>query len=90
MSDYQPIDCGIHDQLELVCIDHYHIRLTLKDGTSVEGRANTWFTDKSKAEFLKLDWLKPDANGNGTDVRLDQIRTLQVMTTQARIRTIDF
>ena len=38
-SDYVPVSCADYEPLEAACIDGYTIRLTIKDGRTIAGRA---------------------------------------------------
>ncbi len=72
MTDYQPIDCGVHDRLESyatlgsVC----DVRFVAPDGSerSASGRIVDVFA-RDGAEYLRLD--------DGTEIRLDRLRTVQ-------------
>ena len=80
-----PIDCTLHDHLEITCLFHYDIRLTMKDGTSVEGRAVTTHTLGDKTELLEL------ASVDGTQqVVMNEISYLEVLTPGARFAAVDF
>lgn len=67
MPDYQPIDCGVHDRIELACLRRYRLRVRTDDGV-VEGRALTTETDN------KQEWLVLEQDGGQTRIRLDRIR----------------
>lgn len=72
MSDYEPIDCSVHDRLE-----HFAVRRTVlsvsfssPDGTEQDrnGRIADLYA-REGAEYMRLD--------DGTEVRLDRLREVR-------------
>ena len=72
MTDYEPIDCSVHDRLE-----HFAVRRTLlsirfasADGTehTRDGRIADLYA-RDGAEYLRLD--------DATEVRLDHLREVR-------------
>lgn len=51
---YQPIDCAIHDYIEIACLKGYRLRLELVDGTQLIGVAESTETRPDKTEWLIL------------------------------------
>lgn len=51
----KPIACDLHDYLEIACLYGYRVKLTLKDGRVVEGKAVDTVTAADKHEYLALD-----------------------------------
>ena len=79
------INCAIHDYIEIACVFHYRIELTLLDGTSTRGRAQTTQTRAHKKEFLVL---KSDAGEQYID--MDSIKSMQALTTNPHFDKIKF
>ena len=50
----RPIDCELHDHLEVACLYRYRMRVTLISGEIVRGRAATTVTQPDKTEMLVL------------------------------------
>ena len=68
MTAYQPLNCYVHDYLEIACMHRYRLQVELIDGRSFVARALTTRTAASKEEFLLL------ARDSGQcEVRLDQL-----------------
>ncbi|UVE19298.1 Rho-binding antiterminator [Pseudomonas sp. LS44] len=68
MDHYQPLDCDLHDYLEIACLYGYRLLVELTDGSSFEAKALTTRTTAAKEEFLALD-----ANDGTREVRLDHL-----------------
>lgn len=84
MSNYEPIECGLYDVLEIVCMDRYEVELQLEDDT-LSGVAIGLET-RDHQEFLRL---RPSTDAEEV-VRLDRIQTLTVLSRPARFRFHDF
>jgi len=65
---YHPIDCGLYDQLELVCVRRNEITVELADGRQQTGVAQTIDIIKDDGEYLVL---QVDASQHR--VRIDSI-----------------
>ncbi len=79
------IDCTLHDYLEMACMFHYDVRVTLDDQSVVTGQAVTTSTESDKSEVLRLAGIHgPIA------IRMDAIAYLEVLTENARFRSVDF
>lgn len=78
MSDdsYTPIDCGIHDRLELACMRGQAVRLTTNDET-LTGVPLTTRTSPERAE-----WLVVKTATGQREIRLDRLRKLEWLGTQ--------
>ena len=48
------ISCDQHDYIEIVCLYHYPIRLTLKSGKTIEGTAQDTQRNQAREECIKL------------------------------------
>ncbi len=71
MTDYHPIECDLHDVLEIACLHHALLQVELRDGSRFVARARTTLSTAEKEEFLLLD--APDG---GRRVRLDQLHAV--------------
>ena len=85
MGIYQPIDCALHDQLEVCCLYHYDLKLATKDGRIVRGTAKTTLTDDEKREWLLL---RNDAGDQR--IAMDSILQLDVLTPDAKVGHLRF
>lgn len=83
MEAYRPLDCDLHDYVEIACLYRYRLQVTLLDGNIVEAEAVTTRTNPDKQEFLVLDQDSRELN-----IRLDQIRTIQVLTPSAKFERV--
>ncbi|QVW25701.1 transcriptional antiterminator [Pseudomonas hormoni] len=68
MKAYQPLDCDLHDYLEIACLRGYRLLVELVDGESLTARALTTRTSSEKEEFLCVEM----ADGQ-QEIRLDQL-----------------
>jgi Rho-binding antiterminator len=68
MSNYKPIDCDLHDYVEIACLHHYRLLIELANGTHFNAKAVTTRTAASKEEFLVLE-----GNETHSEVRLDRL-----------------
>lgn len=67
------LSCEHHDYIEIVCMFHYPVTLTLKTGQVVSGIALDTVRNEAKAECIKLEV--------GEDIvfqELDTVKTLEV------------
>ncbi|NIH15637.1 Rho-binding antiterminator [Serratia symbiotica] len=66
-DEYQSINCDDYQSLELTCQHNYILKLELRDGEKLEGKAN-------KLKFTKgIDYLIIDQAGNDFSLSLDHI-----------------
>jgi Rho-binding antiterminator len=83
-SDYTPIDCDLHDYVEIACMRRYRVRISTADEVMV-GIARTTLTDADKQE-----WLVVDHGGASHKIRLDKIRSLEPLDHDAQFALIRF
>lgn len=79
MNAYQPLNCDLHDYLEIACMHQYNLRVELLDGSDYVAKALTTRTATSKEEYLQLD--KND--GVLVEVRLDQLLAITPLNSNA-------
>lgn len=68
MTRYQPLNCDLHDYLEIACLRGYQLNIELVDGQRLMARAVTTRTSSDKAEFLVIE-----QQGAQQEIRLDQL-----------------
>ncbi|HDD2139189.1 TPA: Rho-binding antiterminator [Salmonella enterica subsp. enterica serovar Enteritidis] len=64
---YQPINCDDYDSLELACMHHLILTLTLKDGEVLQAKANDLILRKNVEDLLA------EVSGESCELRLDKI-----------------
>jgi len=79
------ISCELHDYIEVVCLYRYQIRLTLKDHSTVEGKARDITTTPDKKEFLLLE-----TDSGSQQIELTTLRKLEVLSPNPQFREVDF
>jgi Rho-binding antiterminator len=78
MTRYQPLNCDLHDYLEIACLRGYQLDIELIDGQRLMARAVTTRTSSDKEEFLVIEQL-----GAQQDIRLDQLLAITPQETNA-------
>ncbi|MCG9752273.1 Rho-binding antiterminator [Vibrio brasiliensis] len=68
------ISCNDYDYIEIVCLYRYPVRLTLKSGQTIEGKALDTARNQDKQEAIKLD-----QNGVEQLVVLDDLSLLEIL-----------
>ncbi|HCL4432329.1 TPA: Rho-binding antiterminator [Salmonella enterica] len=64
---YQPINCDDYDSLELACMHHLILTITLKDGEILQVKANDLILRKN------VEYLLAEVSGESRELRLDKI-----------------
>lgn len=77
------IRCSDYDYIEIVCLYRYPVRLTLKDGTEMEGIALDTRRDESRREAILLSIHQRERL-----VVLDEIKQLSVLVENPHFRDI--
>ncbi|MDX1537061.1 Rho-binding antiterminator [Arsukibacterium sp.] len=79
------LNCDLHDYIEIVCLYHYPLKLTLSSGTELTGTAVTTRYNDNRQECLVI-------RQNDTEqlVLLDQITLLQVTTANPHLQQVRF
>ncbi|NND60293.1 MAG: transcriptional antiterminator [Gammaproteobacteria bacterium] len=85
MTDYTPIDCRLHDHLELACMRRYRLRIRASGGRIIVGTACHTVTTPEKAEFLELE-----VDGQSVRLRLDEIIQIEPLDEGAEFGPIRF
>ncbi|MBJ9836458.1 MULTISPECIES: Rho-binding antiterminator [Citrobacter] len=84
-EEYHPIDCDLHDYLEIACMYHYWLRIELTDGACFDAKALTTCTTVEKEEFLVVG--QPE---NQQKIRLDCLSAITALTPGATFSTVSF
>ena len=85
MNDSTPISCHAHDYIEIACLYGFEIELSLRDGSTVHGKARTTVTREGKREFLVV------GRGDGdVDVELRNIVAIKAVTENPHFGRVEF
>ncbi|MFK0033682.1 Rho-binding antiterminator [Pseudomonas monteilii] len=84
MTAYQPLNCDLHDFLEIACMHGYRLQVEMIDGQRFIARALDTRTAPSKEEFLVL---QDDAGKQ--EVRLDRLLAITPVDACARFGRIE-
>jgi Rho-binding antiterminator len=79
------ISCNQHDYIEIVCMYHYPIKLTLTSGDIIQGIAVDTQRNEQRAECIKVD-----IEGVEQLVALDEIKILEVMIENPHLQKVTF
>jgi len=85
MNAYQPLDCDLHDYLEIACLRGYRLLVELIDGESLTAKALTTRTSSDKEEFLCVE----TADGQ-QEIRLDQLLAVTPLDDHAQFGRVVF
>lgn len=83
-SSYTPIDCDLHDYIEIACLHRYEVRIRLRDGAEFVGTAKTTQA-KNGVEKLVLF-----SAGSSHAIRLDHLAHLLVLSPNSTFRDVSF
>ena len=84
MDTYRPLNCDLHDYLEIACMRGYRLLVEPLEGPSFEARALDTRTTASKEEFLVLQ-----TNAGRHEVRLDHLRAITPLDSNATFNRIE-
>lgn len=79
-----PLDCELHDYIEIACLFQYRVRLTLSDRRVYEGRAITTSAREGE-EYLVLR-----VAGEALRLPIHQLAHMSVLTHPARFSDVTF
>ncbi|EJL05036.1 MULTISPECIES: Rho-binding antiterminator [Pseudomonas] len=79
MKTYQPLNCDLHDYLEIACLYGYTLDIELTDGQRLTARAITTRTASTREEFFDVE----TADGR-LEIRLDQLLAIRPQDHNAR------
>ncbi|SDZ65471.1 Rho-binding antiterminator [Pseudomonas sp. NFIX28] len=68
MNAYKPLDCDLHDYLEIACMHGYRLLVEQVDGCSFEAFGKTTRTSAGGEEFFCLEGA-----AGPLEIRLDQL-----------------
>ena len=83
-KNYQPVDCGLYDHLEVACMHGYEVSLALRNGKTDQGVAIT-VGARREGEFLTLA-----TDQTKKEYRLDELRSLRVLSYPRSFDEISF
>jgi len=84
MSDYRPLDCDLHDYLEIACLYRYLLRIELADCAPFMAEAVTTETMANKEEFLVVQ-----VEGTQHRLRLDRLQAITPLSAKARFGRVE-
>jgi len=79
------ISCANHDFIEIACLYHLQLRVTLDDLSQTEGQAQTTKTSPDKKEYLVLS-----STNHPLEVELEKIKSIRALTPNPHFQQIDF
>ena len=79
------ISCAIHDYIEIACMYHFKVSLTLQDNITLQGIAKTTKTSTNKNEYLILQ-----QEDKFTSIELGRIKIMQSLTKNPHFDTVNF
>mgnify|MGYP006183822513 FL=1 len=85
MNAYQPLDCDLHDYLEIACLRGYQLHIELIDGASLTAKGLTTRTSSDKEEFFCVE----NADGQ-QEIRLDQLLAITPLDDNAQFGRVEF
>jgi Rho-binding antiterminator len=83
--NHSTISCDLHDHLELACMHNYRVRLTLKNHEILEGKALDTLTTPEKQEYLIVG-----IGHEQSQIELNQLRKMEVLTPNAKFKEVSF
>ena len=86
------ISCDKYDYIEIACMYAYELKLQLDSGETLFGRAVTAGIDQNKQEFILIESHPENEKKPAKDleVPLNQLRSLQVLSPNARFQSVEF
>lgn len=80
----QPIDCHLHDHLEVACLYGYELDVSLRNGTTIAARAVTTKTKNGE------EYLVTRLRTGEQDIPMGEIASVIVRTKNAAFSKLDF
>lgn len=78
------ISCELHDFVEVVCMYNYRLKLFLKDGQVIEGKAIDIVNTPERRECLVID------GDTRQQIDLTRLSKMEVLTPNAKFREVIF
>lgn len=78
------ISCELHDFIEVVCMYNYRLKLILKDGQIIEGKAIDIVNTPERREYLVID------GDTRQQIDLTRLSKMEVLTPNAKFREVIF
>lgn len=87
MDAYRPLQCDLHDYLEIACLYRYWLRIELRNGPTFDAQAFTTHTRRDAAGQLE-EYLEVRVDDASREFRLDRLRAVTPLETAARFGRI--
>lgn len=89
------LSCQHYDYIEIACMYHYLVKLTLTGGTTIEGEAQDTCRNAQKGECIQLlvkgERVKGEsANGETVTIELNNLAELEVLVTNPHFQKVIF
>lgn len=81
----KPVSCHLHDYVEIACLYGYKLKLLLKSGETISGKAVTTGTTADKKEYLVLE-----ISWQIKRIQLEQLGKMQALTVNPHFDEIIF
>ena len=78
------ISCELHDFVEVVCMYNYHLKLILKNGQIIEGKAIDIVNTPERRECLVID------GDTRQQIDLTRLSKMEVLTPNAKFHEVIF
>lgn len=85
MTKQTPISCDLYDYIEIACLHHYDVTVSLDDGRMITGRATTTRAGTDKVEYFVIS-----VDGELTEVPMHLLSRLETNTPAASFTHVDF
>lgn len=87
MDAYQPMQCDLHDYLEIACLYRYWLRIELSDGLIFDAQAFSTHTRRDADGQLE-EYLEVRVDDASRELRLDRLHAVTPLETAARFGRI--
>lgn len=87
MAAYRPLQCDLHDFLEIACLYRYWLRVELRDGPTFDAQAFTTHTRRNSQEGLE-EYLEVRVDDASREIRLDRLHAITPLEPTARFGRI--
>lgn len=84
------LSCDLHDYLEIICMFHYEVLITVKNGTDIEGKAVDVGLFFGRITAAREEVLKIESEAGTEAVLVEQIKMFEVLTPGARFKQVSF
>jgi len=85
--DNKPLDCDLHDYLEIACMFGYQVELKLVNGLIYAGKPITTGINKARLEYLLFEVSAPLQKKK---LLLSELKSMKVLTENAQFENVSF